>query len=141
MTTTQLNARTAYQGNSVATATPSQLLVMLFERLVLDCERGLRALVAQDRETAHAQLVHAQAIVTELQSSLDVDGMPAGRELLALYGYLQRRLIQANVGQQPAAAKEALVVARDLCETWRAAARLAAADAAAGAAGTAGVRR
>jgi len=125
MTTSQFSARTAYQGNSVATATPSQLLVMLFERLVLDCERGLRALIAQDREAAHVQLVHAQAIVTELQSSLDVEGMPAGRELLALYSFLQRRLIQANVTHQPVAAKDALVIARDLCETWRAAARLA----------------
>jgi flagellar protein FliS len=98
---------------------------MLFERLVLDCELGLRALIAQDNQAAHVQLIHAQAIVTELQSSLDVDGMPAGRELLALYGFLQRRLIQANVTHQPVAAKDALVVARDLCETWRAAARLA----------------
>ncbi|GAB4010158.1 flagellar export chaperone FliS [Nocardioides ultimimeridianus] len=121
MSSTQFSARTAYQGNSVATATPARLLVMLFERLVLDCERGLRALIAQDIEAAHVQLVHAQAIVTELQSSLVVEGMPAGRELMALYGFLQRRLIQANVTHQPTAAKDALIVARDLCETWKAA--------------------
>lgn len=123
---TALAARTAYQGNSVATATPQKLLVMLFERLVLDCERGFRAVVAADRETAHEQLVHAQAIVTELQSSLEVDGMPAGRELLALYGYLQRRLIQANVEASVGAAKEAVILARQLCDTWRQAAMLAA---------------
>ncbi|HJQ05027.1 MAG TPA: flagellar export chaperone FliS [Nocardioides sp.] len=126
MSTRPFAARTAYQRNSVATATPGQLLVMLFERLVLDCERGLRALIAQDIEAAHVQLVHAQAIVTELQTSLVVEGMPAGRELLALYGFLQRRLIQANVSHQPVAAKDALVVARDLCETWKQAAMLAA---------------
>ncbi|HWU21195.1 MAG TPA: flagellar export chaperone FliS [Nocardioides sp.] len=126
MSSTQFSARTAYQGNSVATATPARLLVMLFERLVLDCERGLRALIAQDIEAAHTQLVHAQAIVSELQSSLVTEGMPAGRELMALYGFLQRRLIQANVTHQPTAAKDALIVARDLCETWKAAAMKAA---------------
>lgn len=128
MSIAQAAARTAYRGNSLATATPNQLLVMLFERLVLDCERGLRALIAQDREAAHSQLVHAQAIITELQSSLEVDGMPAGQELLALYTYVQRRLVQANVTGQPAAAKEALVLSRQLCETWRTAATIAARD-------------
>lgn len=128
MSIAQSAARTAYRGNSIATATPGQLLVMLFDRLVLDCERGLRALIAQDREAAHAQLVHAQAIITELQSSLDTDGMPAGQELLALYAYVQRRLVQANVTGQPAAAKEALVLARQLCDTWRTAAAIAARD-------------
>jgi len=122
------NARTAYRGNSVATATPAQLLVMLVERLVLDCERGFKAVVAQDREAAHEQLVHAQAIVTELQTSLDVDGMPAGAELMSLYSYLQRRLIQANVSASVGAAKEAVLLARHLCDTWRTAAQLAAAQ-------------
>ncbi|MCL2541328.1 MAG: flagellar export chaperone FliS [Nocardioidaceae bacterium] len=126
MNTAQFAARSAYQGNSVATATPGQLLVMLFERLVLDCERGLRALIAEDHQAAHTHLVHAQAIVTELQSSLEVDGMPAGRELLSLYGYLQRRLVHANVAHDPSAGKEALLLSRQLCDTWRTAARLAA---------------
>lgn len=121
------DARAAYRTNSVATASPNQLLVMLFERLVLDCERGLRALMKADHQDANTQLQHAQAIVTELQSTLEVDGMPAGRELMALYTYLQRRLIVANVQHHQRAAKEALLLARDLCETWRTAARLAAA--------------
>lgn len=127
---TARSARTAYRGNSVATATPAQLLVMLFERLVLDCERGFRAVAAQDRPTAHTQLMHAQAIVTELQTSLDVEGMPAGNELMALYDYLQRQLIRANTSPDLAtsarSAKEALLLARQLCDTWRQAAVLAA---------------
>ena len=126
MSTAQFAARSAYQGNSVTTASPERLLVMLLERLVLDCERGLRALIASDRPAAHVQLVHAQAIVTELQSSLEVDGMPGGRELLALYDYLQRRLIAANISGDLAASKEALILSRQLCDTWRTAAALAA---------------
>lgn len=121
------DARAAYRSNAVATASPNQLLVMLFERLVLDCERGLRALMKSDREDTNSQLQHAQAIVTELQSTLVVDGMPAGGELMSLYGYLQRRLIVANVQQDQRAAKEALLLARNLCDTWRTAARMAAA--------------
>lgn len=131
MSYAQQSARTAYQGNSVATATPAQLLLMLLDRLVLDAERGQAAIAAGDAEERNRQLLHAQAIVTELQTTLVVDGMPAGRELLALYDYLQRRLIRANVAADPAAAAEAAKLAHELCDTWRQAAMLAVAPAAA----------
>jgi len=121
------SARTAYQGNAIATASPARLLVMLFERLVLDAERGQVALLSGAREEANQQLVHAQAIVTELQSTLNVDAMPAGQELLALYDYLQRLFVKANVSQDQIAAAEAVRLCRDLCDTWRQAALLAAA--------------
>ncbi len=41
--TTMRDPRATYQLASVTTASPARLLVMLFDRLVLDCERGLRA--------------------------------------------------------------------------------------------------
>jgi flagellar secretion chaperone FliS len=122
----QADVRSAYQGNSIATSSPAQLVVRLYERLVLDIERGLRAQMREDREEANKQLQHAQAIVTELQSSLDTEGWAGGRELMALYGYLQRRLIAANVGRDLRAAKEALVLCRGLHDTWRRAAAMAA---------------
>lgn len=120
--------RAAYQGNAVATASPARLLVMLLDRLVLDVERGRAALEAGDREETNRQLQHAQAIVAELQTSLDPEGWTGGPELLALYDYLQRRLITANVAADRAAADEAVTISRDLCDTWRQAALLAAAS-------------
>jgi flagellar protein FliS len=113
-------------GNSVSTASPARLLVMLVERLVLDVERGLRAQTDEDWAEAHRQLLHAQDIVVELEASLDVDQMPAGRELASLYEYLRRRLVTANVRRAPATTHEALVIARQLCDTWREAAMAAA---------------
>jgi flagellar protein FliS len=121
--------RSAYRTNAVATASPAQLLVMLLDRLVLDAERGQAALVAGDHDEVNRQLQHAQAIVTELQATLEVDGMPAGRELLALYDYLQRRLITANIARDQVAAAEAVKLSRELADTWRQAALLAAASA------------
>lgn len=122
------DARAAYQAATLTTASPARLLVMLLERLVLDAERGRAALAAGDHEERNRQLQHAQAIVTELASTLDADLMPAGREMLALYDYLQRQLVAANVERDAAAADEALRIARELCQTWRQAAILAAAD-------------
>jgi flagellar secretion chaperone FliS len=120
------DVRSAYQGNAIATASPTQWVVRLYERLVLDVERGLRAQMRGDREEANSQLQHAQAIVTEFQSTLDVEGWAGGHELMALYGYIQRRLIAANVNHDLQAAKEALVLCRGLHDTWRRAATIAA---------------
>lgn len=123
------NVRATYQAASVSTASPARLLVMLLERLVLDAERGAAALTAGEHDEANRQLQHAQAIVTELQSTLEADRMPAGQELLALYDYLQRRLVTANVSHDQVAAAEAVTLCRDLCDTWRQAALLAASSA------------
>jgi len=125
----QQSARTAYQGNAVATASPARLLVMLFERLVLDVERGQAALLTGRRDEMNRQFVHAQAILTELQSTLEVDAMPGGPEMLALYDYVQRQLIKANVSGDQDAAADAVRFSRELCDTWRQAALLAAVSA------------
>lgn len=120
------SAQSAYRENAVATASPARLLVMLVERLVLDGERALAAQQSGDWQAAHHHLLHAQDIVAELESSLDVDRMPAGRQLLSLYQYLRGCLVEANVKRDPVKAAEALGLARQLCDTWREAAMAAA---------------
>jgi flagellar protein FliS len=116
------NARTAYMDASVATASPAKLLVMVYERLALDCRRALDAQRTGDHATAHEQLLHAQDIVTELHSSLKVDLWAGGPAMSSLYDYLHSQLVQANVKRDQALTEECLALVTDLCETWREAA-------------------
>ncbi|KRB79945.1 hypothetical protein ASE01_00050 [Nocardioides sp. Root190] len=120
------SAQSAYRENSVATASPARLLVMLVERLVLDGERALAAQQAGDWNAAHQHLLHAQDIVAELESSLDADRMTGGRQLAALYQFLRNTLVQANVRRSPETTEQALGLSRQLCDTWREAAMAAA---------------
>jgi len=120
------NARTAYLGNSVTTASPARLLVMLVERLVLDVERALQAQTDGTWGDAHTHLLHAQEIVVELVSSLKPEQMAAGKELVMLYEFLRSRLVAANVNRDPEMTRQALTIATGLCETWRSAALAAA---------------
>lgn len=124
------NARATYLDASIATASPARLLVMLYERLVLDVQRGLEAQDRDDLQETHRQLTHAQDIVMELHSSLKVDAFKGGAELAALYGYLHRQLVVANVRKDRAITAECLRIVTDLCETWRQAALESAASAA-----------
>ncbi len=117
-----MNARSAYMDASVATADPVRLLVMLCDRLVLDVQRGLAAQEGDDRPEAHNQLVHAQAIVAELRSSLRPDGFAGGHELGALYDHLIQELVTANVRQDQDVTRHCLSLVQDVAETWRAAA-------------------
>lgn len=115
-------ARNPYLESSVQTASPARLLVMLCDRLVLDCQRATTALEADDHTTAHLQLLHAQDIVTELHSTLRPDAWDGAEGLSALYGHLQVNLIQANVRHDAALARHCLEIATQLAETWREAA-------------------
>ncbi|WP_158604474.1 flagellar export chaperone FliS [Nocardioides mangrovicus] len=116
------DVRAAYVDNSVATADPARLLVLLCQRLVLDLRRAVAALEGDDLAEAHRNLVHAQDIVTELRTSLDPTGFAGGHELAALYDYVYRRLLQANLHKDVIAAAECEVLVRSIAETWQQAA-------------------
>lgn len=116
------NARAAYVDNSVATANPARLLVMLFDRLVLDIRRGLTGLESGNKQEAHDHLLHAQEIVVELRCSLNVDGWEGGPGLASIYDWLHTQLIRANVSKNAAIASNCLQLVTDLASTWREAA-------------------
>jgi flagellar protein FliS len=122
------HARAAYLDASVATASPARLLVMLLERLVLDVQRGLAAQRSGNLGETHHHLVHAQDILLELQASLRADQFNGGYELAALYGFLHRRLVTANVHKDPTITDEVLTLVTDLCDAWREAALTLAAE-------------
>lgn len=119
MTFPAQNPREAYLSASVTTASPGQLLVMLYERLVLDVQRATDALRQGQPGQAHAPLLHAQDIVLELASSLRVDVWDGAPGLAALYDYLYSELVRANVQKNITTAEFCLEVATVLRDTWR----------------------
>lgn len=116
------NARATYMDASVATASPGRLLVMLFDRLVLDVQRGLEAQRRGDAEDTHKHLTHAQDILLELATSLRPEEFKGGYDLAALYSFLHRQLVMANIRKDASITDEVLTLVTDLCETWRQAA-------------------
>ena len=128
MSTASLRSR--YLGDSVATASPQRILVMLYDRLVLDLERAEMALDTGDRTEAAAQIQHAQDIVFELRESLRVDAWEGGPRLAALYTWMITELVQAGVKADRNRVASCLQVVEPLRDAWRqAAATLAASPA------------
>ena len=117
MSAASLRAR--YMGDTVTTASPQRLLVMLYDRLALDLERGMTALAEGDRPTADENLQHAQDIVLELRSSLRVDAWEGAPRLAALYTWLISELVQANVKGDRNRVASCLQVVEPLRDAWR----------------------
>src|SRR3954452_4404761 len=120
MSTASLRAR--YLGDAVATASPQQVLVMLYDRLALDLERAQKAVAAGDRLRANEELQHAQEIVLELLSSLHVDAWEGGPRLAALYHWLITELVQPNIKLHTTRISPGRQVVEPLRDAWRQAA-------------------
>ena len=116
------HARDSYLQASVETASPAQRLVMLLDRLVLDCRRALQAQESSDHSQAHGHLLHAQDIVSELRSTLRIGAWDAATALDSLYGHLLVQLVEANVRRDPDTTTHCLDLSEQLASVWREAA-------------------
>ncbi len=120
MTTSAMRER--YLNDSISTASPARLLVMLYDRLVLDLVQAEEALTAGDRTAAGAPLMHAQEIILELRSTLKLDVWDGAQGLADLYGFLLPELISANVKGDVGKVASSRQLVEPLRDAWREAA-------------------
>lgn len=122
MTYNAQTARSRYSSDNLSTASPARLLVMLYDRLVRDLVTAEQATRAGQFTVTTTELVHAQAIVLELRTSLDLDVWEGAAGLASLYTYLYGELVAASVRKDAdkiAACRELVEPLRD---AWREAA-------------------
>ncbi|MHA7222576.1 flagellar export chaperone FliS [Arthrobacter sp. RHLT1-20] len=114
--------RNQYLADSVLSAPPARLLTMLYDRLLLDLGRAETAQQTANWPVASENLLHAQAIITELSSSLKVDSWDGANGLLGVYNYASTALINANIQRDPALTREAIDLLEPLRQAWHEAA-------------------
>ncbi|MBI4574825.1 MAG: flagellar export chaperone FliS [Planctomycetes bacterium] len=111
-----------YLETQIRTASPEQLLIMLFEGAIRFAEQAKVRLDGRDYEGSHGLLVRSQHIVLEVMYSLDKGiGDEVYRNLVALYRFVYLRLVRANITRDKAPVDEALRILQHLRETWVAA--------------------
>ncbi|WP_346927721.1 flagellar export chaperone FliS [uncultured Arthrobacter sp.] len=129
--------RNQYLADSVLSAPPARLLTMLYDRLLLDLGRAEAAQQTANWPVANENLLHAQAIVTELSASLKTDAWDGASGLLGVYNYVSTALVNANIQRDPALTREAIELLEPLRQAWHEAAAAVPAPAPAGAAASA----
>ncbi|MCH7812584.1 MAG: flagellar export chaperone FliS [Planctomycetes bacterium] len=108
-----------YLRNSVLTASPEQLQLMLYDGAIRFARQGKDALVANDFETSYERLSRAQAIIIEMEAGLRHEVNPELCErMAAIYGFLYRKLVEASVRKDPSAIDDALKILDIERETW-----------------------
>ncbi|MFI5953593.1 flagellar export chaperone FliS [Cryptosporangium sp. NPDC051539] len=117
--------RARYLADSITTASPARLLVMLYDRLVLDITQGADAIREGQRIVASEKLIHAQDIVGELLGSLDLEVWEGAANVAALYRWMLTELVGANIKQDAARADACRELASELRDAWREAAMTA----------------
>lgn len=114
--------RNQYLADSVLSAPPARLLTMLYDRLLLDLGRAETAQQTANWPVASENLVHAQAIITELSSSLNTEAWDGADGLLGIYNYATTALINANIQRNPVLTREAIELLEPLRQAWHEAA-------------------
>ena len=113
-----------YNDDAVLSAPPARLLTMLYDRLLLDLKRARLAQENANWDSARENLLHAQAIVAELQSTLRVDLWDGAASLASIYEYAMQALIGANIYRDVERTKECIELLEPLRQGWHEASAL-----------------
>jgi flagellar protein FliS len=109
----------AYRQQSILTATPGQLVVMLYDGCLRFLHQGAHAMREGNIGEAGARLTRAEAIVEELLSTLDLEegGVIASR-LQGIYVFCMRHLMQARVERDPEMIEKVGELLSELRDSW-----------------------
>ena len=112
------SARNKFMADGVGSTPPERLLVMLYDRLLRDLEDATVAISRSDVAGAHEALTHAQDIVAELHSALDLEGWDGAQAMSDLYTWIADLLGRANVTKSAPLVAEARSLIQPLRDTW-----------------------
>jgi flagellar protein FliS len=112
------NAAMAYKNNAIATASPGDLTLLLYEGAIKFCNIALMALEKKDYDKAHTNIVKAQNIIIEFRATLNFD-YPVAKDFDVAYDCIYERLLQANIRKDSVLLEEALTFIRQMRDTWK----------------------
>lgn len=113
-----INPYQAYQQNSVMTASPLELTLMLYNGCLKFMKLSKKAMAENKIEEKNTNSLKAQAIIQELRHTLDMD-IAISDGLARMYDYIYGLLIEANMKNDLAALEEAEGYVTELRDTWK----------------------
>ena len=113
-------AANEYLRTKILTANPQELRLMLYEGAIKYSNQANLAIEKKDIEGSFDCLMRAQKIVLELSTSLNHDAAPEICEKLsAIYTYIYRLLVDANVQKDAKLVDEAVKLLEYEKQTWQ----------------------
>lgn len=106
-----------YLENAVLTATPEELVLMLYDGAIKFMNQAVVYIQMKNVEKSHNAIIRAQDIFTELMSSLDME-YEVSKGLYSLYDFINSSLMQVNISKDESQLRELISLTRELRETW-----------------------
>ena len=105
-----------YRDNQIQTASPEQILIMLYDGAIHFCRQ---AMDAEEKVVQAEKISRTMAIICEFSNSLDhAIGGHIAAELDALYGFMIRELTRANLEGDAGALETVENLLTGLRDTW-----------------------
>ena len=108
-----------YLANQVNTASPEQLMLMLYDGAVRFASLAIKAITDGTPDKRSFYINKTYAILSEFAATLDHNkDAQLAENLDALYSYMQQQLMEANLKNETAPVVEVKNMLSDLRQTW-----------------------
>ena len=114
----QTNAYNAYKQNSVTTASPGELTLMLYNGCLKFLGKAKVAIEEKNIQEKNYNIQRSQAIIAELMSTLNME-YDISKQILPLYEYINRRLVEANIKNDIEIIEEVEGLVTEFRDTWK----------------------
>ncbi|MGR9048806.1 flagellar export chaperone FliS [Halobacillus faecis] len=108
----------AYQNNSVETASPGELTLMLYNGCIKFIRIARKAMENNDIEKKNTNIQKSQKIIQELMVTMDQQ-YAVTQEIMPLYDYMNRRLVEANTKNDVKILDEVEGLVVEFRDTWK----------------------
>ena len=112
------NAYTQYNNSKILTASPSELVVMLYEGAIKFSNIAIVAIEGKDIQKSHVNIIKVEKIIDHLRLTLDMK-YPVANDFDRVYEYLSRRLVEANLKKDKEIMAEVCMHLRSMRDTWK----------------------
>ncbi len=108
-----------YKNTSITTATPEQVLLMLYEAAIKSLKLAKTAMEKKNIPEKCKHIKKATDIITELASTLDhKKGAQVAEQLESLYSFCTTELLKANINNDVASIESVTKIMTTLYEGW-----------------------
>lgn len=115
-----------YKKNQIETATPEQILILLYDGAIQYLNRAKVSLEQRNHAQFHNNILGCEKIIMEFMNTLDMaQGGSLAENLYRLYDYLYSTLVKAGIGKDVNNIDEVLKHLTSLRETWQKAIEIA----------------
>lgn len=108
----------AYQQNSIQTASPGELTIMLYNGCLKFIRLAKKGIENENIEQKNVNIQKAQNIINELMVTLNPE-VEISNQMRPLYDYMNRQLIQANIKNDVEILSEVEGLVSEFRDTWK----------------------